>query len=102
MMQFLLGRFIQPLGMSSLTPDFDARGTLIGGSIMPATARDYARFGEFLRRTGEAQGRQILWTRWVEFRLESSPLAPGYGVHIWLIKPKSPAAIHGQGRAEGT
>src|SRR3546814_2702187 len=43
MMQFIRGRFIQPLGMSSLTPEFDARGTLIGGSIMHATARDYAR-----------------------------------------------------------
>src|SRR3546814_1547163 len=39
MMQFIRGRFIQPLGMSSLTPEFDARGTLIGGSIMHATAR---------------------------------------------------------------
>src|SRR3546814_883330 len=89
MMQFIRGRFIQPLGMSSLTPEFDARGTLIGGSIMHATARDYARFGEFLRRTGEAQGRQILSARWVDFMRESSPLDPGYGGHIWLNKERS-------------
>src|SRR3546814_6340318 len=58
-------------------------------SIMHATARDYARFGEFLRRTGEAQGRQILSARWVDFMRESSPLDPGYGGHIWLNKERS-------------
>ncbi|HKX89892.1 MAG TPA: serine hydrolase domain-containing protein, partial [Sphingopyxis sp.] len=52
MRDFIGGRLIEPLGMTSLTPEFDAHGTMIGGSIMHATARDYARFGEFLRNRG--------------------------------------------------
>lgn len=101
MMQFLRGRLTEPLDLSSLTPEFDAHGTLIGGSIMHATARDYAKFGEFLRRNGEAQGRQILSARWVDFMRTSSPLDPGYGGHIWLNKPRpageNPALFPGRG-----
>ena len=88
MMQFLRGRLIEPLGLASLTPEFDAHGTLIGGSFMHATARDYAKFGEFLRRNGEADGRQILSARWVRFMRTSSPLDPSYGGHMWLNKPR--------------
>ena len=92
MMQFIRGRLVEPLGLTSLTPEFDARGTLIGGSFMHATARDYARFGEFLRHEGEAQGRQILSARWVRFMRSSSPLDGGYGGHLWLNKPRPEGA----------
>lgn len=92
MMQFMQGRLIEPLGITSLTPEFDASGTLIGGSFMHATARDYARFGEFLRRKGEAQDRQILSARWIDFMRRSSPLDPGYGGHVWLNKPRPEGA----------
>ncbi|MBB4641020.1 serine hydrolase domain-containing protein [Rhizorhapis suberifaciens] len=88
MMQFLRGRLTEPLGLTSLTPEFDAHGTLIGGSFMHATARDYASFGEFLRHNGEANGRQILSARWVTFMRASSPLDAGYGGHMWLNKPR--------------
>lgn len=92
MMQFLRGRLMEPLGLSSLTPEFDPHGTLIGGSFMHATARDYAKFGEFLRRNGEADGRQILSARWVAFMRASSPLDAGYGGHMWLNKPRPEGA----------
>lgn len=92
MMQFLRGRLIEPLGLASLTPEFDAHGTLIGGSFMHATARDYARFGEFLRHDGEARGRQILSARWVAFMRSSSPLDPGFGGHIWLNRQRPAGA----------
>src|SRR3546814_17844522 len=51
MRDFIAGRLIEPLGMTSLTPEFDAKGTMIGGSIMHATARDYAKFGEDRKST---------------------------------------------------
>lgn len=92
MMQFMRGRLIEPLGLASLTPEFDAHGTLIGGSFMYATAGDYAKFGEFLRHDGEAQGRQILSARWVDFMRASSSLDPGYGGQIWLNKPRPKGA----------
>ena len=86
---FIEGRLSGPLGMRSLTPEFDAAGTMIGGSIMHATARDYAKFGEFLRRKGETpDGRQLVPERWIDFMLTPSPANPGYGGHIWLNRPQ--------------
>ncbi len=83
------GRLAEPLGMTSLTPEFDAAGTMIGGSIIHATARDYAKFGEFLRRRGEApDGTQLLSERWIDFMLTPSRTDGGYGGHIWLNRPR--------------
>ena len=51
-------RIFEPLGMKSMVPEFDAAGTLIGGSLIHGTARDWARFGEFLRNRG-AEGGEV-------------------------------------------
>ncbi len=84
----LQGRLAAPLGISSMTPEFDPAGTMIGGSIVHATARDYAKFGEFLRRRGEtATGQRIMPESWFRFMLSSAPANPGYGGHIWLNRP---------------
>ncbi|SNT28258.1 serine hydrolase domain-containing protein [Sphingopyxis indica] len=92
MREFIQGRLIEPLGMTSLTPEFDARGTMIGGSIMHATARDYARFGEFLRNRGVANGQRLLPESWMDFMLTPSPTDGGYGGHIWLNRSR-PAGV---------
>jgi len=88
MREFIQGRLIEPLGMTSLTPEFDARGTMIGGSIMHATARDYARFGEFLRNHGVVNGQRLLPESWMDFMLTPSPTDGGYGGHIWLNRAR--------------
>ena len=90
MRDFIAGRLIEPLGMTSLTPEFDAKGTMIGGSIMHATARDYARFGEFLRNHGVVNGQRLLPETWMRFMLTPSRNDAGYGGHIWLNR-KRPA-----------
>lgn len=84
MMDFVRGRLMDPVGLSSLTPEFDARGTMIGGAMMHMTARDYARFGEFLRHKGRVNGHQVLSARWVEFMTAPSRHNPAYGGQIWL------------------
>lgn len=84
MMQFVEGRLKQPVGLASLTPEFDAHGTMIGGAMMHMTARDYGRFGEFLRNRGQAEGRQILSRRWVAFMTAPSSTNGAYGGHLWL------------------
>jgi len=84
MTTFLDQRLKVPLGLTSLTPEFDAHGTMIGGSFVHMTARDYARFGEFLRNQGRADGRQILSERWVAFMRRPSAHEPAYGGHVWL------------------
>src|SRR3546814_3232874 len=92
MREFIQGRLIEPLGMASLTPEFDAQGTMSGGSIMHATARDYARFGEFLRNRGVANGQRLLPETWMRFLLTQSKNDAGYGGHIWLNR-KRPAGV---------
>ncbi|MCW0196619.1 serine hydrolase [Sphingopyxis sp.] len=89
---FIQGRLVEPLGMTSLTPEFDAKGTMIGGSIMHATARDYAKFGEFLRNHGVAGGQRLLPETWMRFMLTPSEDDPGYGGHIWLNRRRPPGA----------
>ena len=85
----LAGRLAAPLGMTSLTPEFDAAGTMVGGSIMHATARDYARFGEFLRRRGETpDGTRLIPEGWIDFMLRPARTDGGYGGHIWLNRPR--------------
>lgn len=92
MRDFIAGRLVEPLGMTSLTPEFDAHGTMIGGSIMHATARDYARFGEFLRNRGVVNGQRLLPETWIKFMLTPSPKDAGYGGHIWLNRKRPPGA----------
>lgn len=88
MREFIAGRLAEPLGMTSLTPEYDAAGTMIGGSVMHATARDYAKFGEFLRNHGVANGQRLLPESWMRFMLSPSPRDAGYGGHIWLNRPR--------------
>lgn len=92
MREFIAGRLVEPLGMTSLTPEFDAHGTMIGGSVMHATARDYAKFGEFLRNHGVVNGQRLLPETWMTFMLTPSANDAGYGGHIWLNR-KRPAGV---------
>ncbi|MGY6638195.1 MAG: serine hydrolase domain-containing protein [Erythrobacter sp.] len=88
MRSYLKERLFDPLAMSSMVPEFDASGTMIGGSLMHATARDWAKLGEFLRRKGRSpDGAQLVPSRWVEAMLTPSPASPQYGFQIWLNRP---------------
>lgn len=84
---FLRSRLFAPLGMYSMVPEYDAAGTLIGGSLIHGTARDWARFGEFLRNKGAARGVQLVPTGWIEFMTSPSPRSPDYGAQTWLNRP---------------
>ncbi len=84
MAHFLAARLAGPLGMPSLTAEYDAAGTLTGGSMIWANARDWGRFGEFLRHKGSVAGAQIVPRGWIEFMASPSPGAPDYGAMTWL------------------
>ena len=81
---YLAARLFEPLGITSIVPEFDASGTMIGGSLMHATARDYAKLGELLRNKGSYRGTQLLPRRWVEQMVTPSPRSPHYGFQTWL------------------
>jgi CubicO group peptidase (beta-lactamase class C family) len=86
--EYLRTRLFEPLGMRSAQPEFDAAGTLIGGSMIHATTRDWSRFGEFLRNGGAVVGAQILPRGWIQFMTTPNPRNQGYGAQVWLNRPQ--------------
>jgi len=94
MQTFIDGRLKAPGNLPSLTPEYDAHGTMIGGSILHMTARDYGRFGELLRRRGRTPaGHQILPEKWIDLMTMPSRRNPAYGLHIWLNRPSDISAL---------
>jgi len=85
---YLRTRIFEPLGMKSMVPEFDAAGTLIGGSLIHGTLRDWGRFGEFLRANGSVNGAQLVPSAWIDFMTEPSPANKGYGGQLWLNRPQ--------------
>lgn len=84
---YLHARLFGPIGMTSAVPEFERSGTLIGGSLIHATARDWAKFGELLRNKGSFRGEQIVPRQWVEEMITPSPKSPQYGLQTWLNRP---------------
>lgn len=82
--EYLRNRVFEPLGMASMVAEYDAAGTLIGSSMMHGTARDWAKFGEFMRHGGSVKGAQLIPRGWIEFMTTPSPRNPAYGAHLWL------------------
>ncbi|MGB3754046.1 MAG: serine hydrolase [Parerythrobacter sp.] len=89
---YLKARIFEPLGMASAVAEYDASGTLVGGSLMHATARDWARFAEFLRNKGSYRGSQLLPRAFVEAMVTPSPASPIYGLQTWLNRPMDTGA----------
>jgi len=87
--EYLRTRLFEPVGMKSMIPEFDAAGTLIGSSLIHGTARDWAKFGEFMRNGGSVKGAQVVPRGWIEFMTHTSPRNPGYGAQIWLNRPQT-------------
>ncbi|MGB6318375.1 MAG: serine hydrolase, partial [Litorimonas sp.] len=79
-----------PLGMDTVF-EFDAAGTLLGGSSAYMSARDYARFGLLLLRDGMWEGERMLPPGWVDFN-RTAPADTDmniYGAGFWLAQPTS-------------
>lgn len=89
MLEYARGRLFEPLGMMSAIPQFDRNGTMLGGSMIHATARDWAKFGEFLRNNGSVRAAQLLPTSWTRFMKTPSKNDNSYGGHIWLNRPNN-------------
>lgn len=92
--EYLRTRLFEPVGMRTMLPEFDASGTLIGGSLIHGTTRDWARFGEFLRNRGSVAGAQLVPRQWIDFMVKPSPREAQYGAQIWLNRtPTSGAPV---------
>jgi CubicO group peptidase (beta-lactamase class C family) len=79
-------KLFDPLGMASATLETDEDGTLVGSSYMYATARDWARYGQFLLQKGVWQGQELLPAGYVA--MMATPVAPSGGQYghglVWL------------------
>lgn len=89
MLEYARGRLFEPLGMKSAFIEFDRNGTMLGGSMIHATARDWAKFGEFLRNNGSVRAAQLLPTSWTRFMKTPSKNDSSYGGHIWLNRVRN-------------
>lgn len=88
MRSHMLERLIRPAAMPSLVCEFDAAGTMLGGSLCHASARDWARFGQMYLDRGVVDGRQVVPAAWVDFVRTPAPTDGGYGGHFWLNRAR--------------
>ncbi len=103
MADWIQRRLFDPLGMTSAIAEFDAAGTFVGGSLVYATARDFARFGEMYRNNGGWDGKQVIPPGWQVFGRRPSQMQPAYGAGWWLeTKPGNgePSLMRGEGPME--
>ncbi len=79
-----------PLGMRSAVFEPDASGTLGSASFMYASARNWARFGQFLLQDGMWNGQRLLPKGWVRYLTRATPLSPHeeFGAHLWVKVPE--------------
>jgi CubicO group peptidase (beta-lactamase class C family) len=83
---FIKARLFNPIGISTATIEPDEHGTLVGSSYMYATARDWARYGQFLLQDGVWQGEELLPPGYVT--MMATPVEASHGQYgmgqTWL------------------
>ena len=91
---YLNRKILQPLGITSLrwgTNFSDGKPQLSGGAYV--TARDWVKFGEFIRRTidGSWTGPELLKSSFFNQAFIGNSAHPAYGFYWWLKQPVSPS-----------
>lgn len=104
MRSFIMARLSGPAGMPSLICEYDPAGTMLGGSLCHATARDWANFGQLWLDGGTVAGRQVVPAAWIAFARTPAATHAGYGGQLWLNrqqpKSKTAALFPAQGPAD--
>lgn len=83
-----------PIGMTSAQPEFDGTGSFLGGSLVYATAQDFARFGLLYLRGGRWDDKQVVPRKWVDYARTPTPAKniDTYGAGWWLTPAKGAGA----------
>ncbi|MBC8102132.1 MAG: beta-lactamase family protein [Cytophagales bacterium] len=90
---YLKRRILAPIGITAewrFRCD-DGHPQVGGGAFV--TARDWAKFGEFVRRGGTVDGRQIVSPALLAECFQGTPQNPAYGLTWWLKKSVSPEIV---------
>jgi len=84
--RFARDRLFNKIKAYSAVIEPDASGSFVGSSYMFATARDWARFGLFLKNDGVWEGERLLPAGWVAYSTRPTPGASmgQYGAQFWL------------------
>jgi CubicO group peptidase (beta-lactamase class C family) len=87
-LNFPRDRLFAPLGMTTAIFEADEAGTLVGGSYVYASARDWARLGQFVLQDGQWNGKQLLAPELVAMMRTSNGLPGGYSqFQTWVKGP---------------
>lgn len=84
-LDFAWSQLFRPLGMRSVTLEFDASGNPITSTYMFATACDWARLGQLYLDNGKVGDRRLLPEGWVDFTARST-LDSYYGAGLWTLR----------------
>jgi CubicO group peptidase (beta-lactamase class C family) len=85
-MGYLQRRILDPIGLKvSYWRDFNKQPLLPQGASL--TAREWAKFGLFLKNGGSWNGKQVVKKRLLEELAKGSAANPAYGLTFWLNKP---------------
>jgi len=97
MAPWLQSALFTPLGMDA-QPEFDAAGTFLGGSLVYASARDFARFGYLYLRDGVWEGERLLPKGWVDFATTAHEGTDTnvYGAGWWITPDEGETPTHAQ------
>ncbi|MCA8899197.1 MAG: serine hydrolase [Hyphomonas sp.] len=90
--QYVNSLLFGTLGMDAQI-EFDPAGTYLGGSLVWASARDFAKFGYLYLRDGMWTEGRILPEGWVDFSRTDPPQAEGnvYGAGFWITPAANPS-----------
>jgi len=79
-------RLFRPLSIRTAIFETDPNGTFIGSSYMYASARDWARLGQFCLQDGVWEGERILPEGWMDYALTPTKASDlnNYGAQFWL------------------
>lgn len=88
---FLQEILLRPIGMD-IELEFDSSGTFLGGSLVWASARDFAKFGYLYLRDGVWDGERLLPEGWVDFSRKKTPAdnCNVYGAGWWITAYGAP------------
>jgi CubicO group peptidase (beta-lactamase class C family) len=93
--EFTRRRLYNPLGITTMVIEPDASGAQVGSSFSYATARDWARLGQFWLQDGMWRGERLLPEGWMDWSTVAAPAATEgqYGAQFWLNRD-----VGGKGR----